>query len=97
MADIQSMWVRKATATPPSGSTSSATRRPFAAWPLTLPESSGVRRHRQRDAAGGSVAAPILDPGHPGRGSRPLRVHDMRRTAVALWIAARANPKQIAA
>ena len=27
----------------------------------------------------------------------PLRVHDMRHTAVALWIAAGANPKQIAA
>ena len=27
----------------------------------------------------------------------PLRIHDMRHTAVALWIAAGANPKQIAA
>jgi Phage integrase family len=27
----------------------------------------------------------------------PLRVHDLRHTAVALWIAAGANPKQIAA
>ena len=26
----------------------------------------------------------------------PLRVHDLRHTAVALWIAADANPKQIA-
>ncbi|MCU1497270.1 MAG: putative integrase [Acidimicrobiales bacterium] len=29
-------------------------------------------------------------------GFEPLRVHDMRHTAVALWIAAGANPKQIA-
>jgi len=27
----------------------------------------------------------------------PLRIHDLRHTAVALWIAAGANPKQIAA
>jgi integrase len=30
-------------------------------------------------------------------GLAPLRVHDMRHTAVALWIAAGANPKQLAA
>ena len=30
-------------------------------------------------------------------GVAPLRVHDLRHTAVALWIAAGANPKQIAA
>ncbi|MGI8754406.1 MAG: hypothetical protein ACR2MB_00810, partial [Acidimicrobiales bacterium] len=30
-------------------------------------------------------------------GVSPLRVHDLRHTAVALWIAAGANPKQIAA
>lgn len=30
-------------------------------------------------------------------GVGPLRVHDLRHTAVALWIAAGANPKQIAA
>jgi integrase len=29
-------------------------------------------------------------------GLAPLRVHDMRHTAVALWIAAGANPKQLA-
>jgi integrase len=27
----------------------------------------------------------------------PLRIHDLRHTAVALWIAAGANPKQVAA
>ena len=26
----------------------------------------------------------------------PLRIHDLRHTAIALWIAAGANPKQIA-
>jgi integrase len=30
-------------------------------------------------------------------GLAPLRIHDLRHTAVALWIAAGANPKQIAA
>ena len=30
-------------------------------------------------------------------GLNPLRIHDLRHTAVALWIAAGANPKQIAA
>lgn len=29
-------------------------------------------------------------------GLAPLRIHDLRHTAVALWIAAGANPKQIA-
>jgi integrase len=30
-------------------------------------------------------------------GLRGLRIHDLRRTAVALWIAAGANPKEVAA
>ena len=30
-------------------------------------------------------------------GLEPLRVHDLRHTAVALWIAVGANPKQLAA
>jgi integrase len=43
------------------------------------------------------VAEPVLDPATRAAGLAPLRVHDMRHTAVALWIAAGANPKQLAA
>ena len=35
--------------------------------------------------------------GDPGIGLDGLRIHDLRHTAVALWIAAGANPKEVAA
>jgi integrase len=43
---------------------------------------------RPRTAAGGS---------RPQAGLDGLRIHDLRHTAVALWIAAGANPKEVAA
>jgi integrase len=36
------------------------------------------------------------NPAVAAAGLAPLRIHDLRHTAVALWIAAGANPKQIA-
>ena len=36
------------------------------------------------------------NPAVEGAGLAPLRIHDLRHTAVSLWIAAGANPKQIA-
>jgi integrase len=39
----------------------------------------------------------VWDPATKRAGLTPLRVHDLRHTAVALWIAAGANPKEVAA
>ena len=36
-------------------------------------------------------------PATPAAGLAGLRIHDLRHTAVALWIAAGANPKEVAA
>lgn len=41
-------------------------------------------------------SVPDLDAGHQGADLSRLRIHDLRHTAVGLWIAAGANPKQIA-
>jgi integrase len=38
-----------------------------------------------------------LAAGNQGAGLDGLRIHDLRHTAVALWIAAGANPKEVAA
>ena len=53
-------------------------------------------------AGGGTLRAAawrsrFWTPATRAAGLAPLRVHDMRHTAVALWIAAGANPKQLAA
>ena len=48
-------------------------------------------------AAGDAVLSPLLAPGGQGGGLEGLRIHDLRHTAVALWIAAGANPKEVAA
>jgi integrase len=53
-------------------------------------------------AGGGTLRAAawrsrFWTPATRAAGLSPLRVHDMRHTAVALWIAAGANPKQLAA
>jgi len=43
------------------------------------------------------VAAALLDPAVRDAGLVHLRLHDLRHTAVALWMAAGANPKEVAA
>jgi len=40
---------------------------------------------------------PSVASGDPGRWVGGLRIHDLRHTAVALWIAAGAGPKDVAA
>ena len=37
------------------------------------------------------------EPGDPAAGLEGLRIHDLRHTAVTLWIAAGAGPKDVAA
>jgi integrase len=44
----------------------------------------------------GLLRTRFWDPAVEVAGLSPLRIHDLRHTAVALWIAAGANPKQIA-
>lgn len=41
------------------------------------------------------VSPEVLSAGRPRTGLTPLRFHDLRRTAVSLWIADGANPKQV--
>jgi integrase len=38
----------------------------------------------------------VWNPAVERAGLGPLRIHDLRHTAVSLWIAERANPKQVA-
>ena len=44
-----------------------------------------------------AVPPPLLDASRATAGLTPLRIHDLRHTAVSLWIAEGANPKQVAA
>ena len=39
----------------------------------------------------------VWEPAVRSAGLSPLRIHDLRHTAVSLWIASGANPKQVAA
>ena len=48
---------------------------------------------RRRAHASLALPPPVLG---TGAGLAPLRVHDLRHTAVSLWIAEVANPKQVA-
>lgn len=60
---------------------------------FTSAEGGPVRpsNFRRRIWTPGTVAAGLAEPG-----TRTLRLHDLRHTAVAFWIAAKADPKEIA-
>jgi integrase len=56
-----------------------------------------VPRAGRRAAADQRVPLSGVAPGPDGRWAAGLRIHDLRHTAVALWIAAGASPKEVAA
>jgi hypothetical protein len=48
-------------------------------------------------ALGFDLPQPVLAPGSQRCGLQGVRIHDLRHAAVALWIVAGANPKEVAA
>jgi integrase len=62
---------------------------------LAAKDRGRVRRHLEPvgDGRGGTIWKPALK----AAGLDGLRIHDLRHTAVARWIAAGANPKEVAA
>jgi integrase len=68
-------------------------------------EARGTHRQRVGNHVGNDVGGPLRVTGFRNRIWRPatvaaglpgLRIHDLRHTAVALWIAAGASPKEVA-
>jgi integrase len=74
---------------------------------LRIGEMAGLRRGRVEDLVfvgphGGALRVTLFRqrfwlPAVKAAGLNGLRIHDLRHTAVALWIAAGANPKEVAA
>src|SRR5215207_1140780 len=60
------------------------------------PDRSGVPLAGRRAAAGDRFRNRIWRPATLAAGLPGLRIHDLRHTAVALWIAAGASPKEVA-
>jgi hypothetical protein len=78
-------------------------RRPSSSvsWRHTLPPRSGPAATSSPPPVGGRCGVPglrarIWVPAAEAAGLQGLRIHDLRHTAVALWIAAGATPKEVA-
>jgi integrase len=84
----------------PAGEPSGCRPSSSVSWRHTLPPRSG--RPCLHRPGGGLLRGPGLSgalwvPATKAAGPQALRIHDLRHTAVALWIAAGATPKEVAA